>query len=67
MHVTALADTTAYCLTFGSPPVPTPVRRGEPLLFDVVRVRNDHFTVVQSGLNQYVLATADFTEPPRGA
>lgn len=61
--MTAKVDTDAYCITFGAQPARTPIKQGEDLLFTFVRVRNDSFTIVQSGLNFYVAETQDFTPP----
>lgn len=63
MKMTAKVDTTAYCITFGAQPAATPIKEGESLFFNFVRVSNDQFTIVQSGLNFYVAATQDFNPP----
>lgn len=63
VKMTAKTDTTAYCITFGAQPAATPIKAGKCLYFNFVRVRNDEFTIVQSGLNFYVAATKDFNPP----
>lgn len=63
LEMIAKVDSDAYCVTFGAKPARTPIKQGEKLLFNFVCVRNKDFTIVQSGLNFYVLATGDFGEP----
>lgn len=62
MKMTAKVDTDAYCITFGAQPARTTIKQGDDLLFTFVRVRNDSFTIVQSGLN-YTAETKDFNPP----
>jgi hypothetical protein len=58
-EVKCLRDTEMVMVTFGNQQV-HPIKAGEMMYYDRLFHQNDKFTVVQSGLNHYTMATSDF-------